>query len=316
MTSKKGFLQISFGWMFALIIGAFVLFLAIYFVVQFTGTQQQSQSGIASNDIGIILNPLETGFESGKKTTLELNTQTRINNNCSEEGNFGKQFLTVTQQSFGKWPDSGIKASFENKYVFSEDTIEGRNFILFVKPFELPYKIADLEYIIPKDKKYCFIDVDKLPEILGEIESLQLDNILNVTKQHQNDCPPNSEKVCFGSSSGCDISVNDQSGIVTKKEGSQTYTMVYTSPELMYAAIFSGPTLYECQLSRLILRQKQLASIYSQEALYVSREECNSNLELNRILSYPYNNPYQLRGLATLAEDIQKANDNGDCSLW
>ena len=52
MKGKKGFLQISFAWLFALIVGAFVLFLAIYSITKIISTENTAQDAKASKQIG------------------------------------------------------------------------------------------------------------------------------------------------------------------------------------------------------------------------------------------------------------------------
>ena len=70
--NKRGFLQISFAWLFAIIIGAFILVLAIYASTKIIKTEQLSLDAKTAKEIGVLLNPLETGFETGKTTSIKL----------------------------------------------------------------------------------------------------------------------------------------------------------------------------------------------------------------------------------------------------
>lgn len=312
---KKGFLEISFAWLFALIVGAFVLFLAIYFVVKFIDVEQETQGAVTSTDIGIILNPLETGVEESKTTYLEMPVKTRIINGCSALGNFGTQTLRTSQMSFGKWTETNIKAEFQNKYIFSESNVEGEEFILFVKSFDFPFKVADLIYIIPKDKNYCFIGAPG--DITKEIRDLNLVNVYNVT--NRNSCPPESEKVCF-STSMCesrDTKVNLQVATPTVKKGNNI-SMVVDNSSLMYAAIFSDNPTYECQLERLILRQKQLLNIYNKKSAIVSLSNCDSNLNLAALSSLmnTYNSSDDMARITLTIRDIERLNSDSGCKLW
>ena len=56
----------SFTWLFAIIVGGFILFLAIYAVITIKPSQQLEQDVKLGKEIGNILNLLETGFESIK----------------------------------------------------------------------------------------------------------------------------------------------------------------------------------------------------------------------------------------------------------
>ena len=57
---KKGFLQISFAWLFAIIVGIFILFLAIYGVTKLINVGQYQIDSETAKNLGILLNPLET----------------------------------------------------------------------------------------------------------------------------------------------------------------------------------------------------------------------------------------------------------------
>ena len=88
-------------------------------------------------------------------------------------------------------------------------------------------------------------------------------------------CPLLSLKVCFNGEN-CDINVNYITGIVSKKSDNSTVT--FYSDALMYGAIFSDKTTYECQLKRLMERETQLSSLYIKKANTLSQIGCNSNL--------------------------------------
>ena len=153
--NKKGFLQISFAWLFAIIVGAFILFLAIYAVTKIINTEGKVQTAKTSQEIGILLNPLETGFEDVRSTSISFPTETRIYNKCDVYGNFGKQRIQIEQKSFNKWVKTDIEATFQNKYIFSEIYTEGKKFYLFSKPFEFPFKVTDLIIITSASDEYC-----------------------------------------------------------------------------------------------------------------------------------------------------------------
>ncbi|MBU2104378.1 MAG: hypothetical protein KKF67_01205, partial [Nanoarchaeota archaeon] len=158
MKNKRGALDISFAWLFAIIIGGFILFLAVYAAIKLIGTEQTIQDAKTGKEIGVLLNPLETSFESGKTSLLTMPVETRIYNKCNNQGTFGRQIIQVSQKSFNKWTETNIDVGFSNKYLFSEKYAEGKKFYLFPKPFEFPFKVADLTIIIPKDKNYCFVN--------------------------------------------------------------------------------------------------------------------------------------------------------------
>ena len=77
---KKGYLQISFAWLFAIIVGGFILVLAIYTVIQIIDSENMVIDAKTGKEIGILLNPLETGFEEGKTSSFTVPVETRIFN--------------------------------------------------------------------------------------------------------------------------------------------------------------------------------------------------------------------------------------------
>lgn len=306
MNDKKG-VEFTFTWLFAMIVGMTILFLAIYAAVRITQTQETVIDASTAKEIGILLNPLETGFESAKTTSLILPKETRIYNKCNNNGNFGRQVISLSQKSFNKWTDTNIDVGFSNKYIFSDGFVEGKRFNIFSKPFEFPFKISDVIYITSADKKYCLDDAPE--EIKDELSSLGQENI------YLEDCPANSVKVCFSGS--CDVRVDYSSKYVEK--GNEK--MHFANDALMYAAIFSEPDVYECQLKRLMQRETQLIEIYNKKAEIVSAKGCNSDVEnelsaLSSTISEIKNSENINTAVVSDVEKIKNDNEVSLCKLW
>ncbi len=307
--NKKGYLEISFGWLFAIIVGVAILFLAIYFSVKLTGIGEKTLDAKTGKEIGILLNPLETGFESARTTYITFPVNTRIYNKCSKNGYFGKQIIQISQRSFNKWTETEVSVSFENKYLFSNGIVEGRKDYLFSKPFNFPFKVADLIYITSSTENYCFRDSPE--EIQQEISNLNQANL------KAENCTPSQINVCFQRGPNCDIVIDYNTKTVSKNNTQ----ISFEGDALMYAAIFSEVEIYECQLQRLMRRIVSLASIYGSKGSFVSREGCNSNLEYDLlILSNMASNLGSSRDLKLLSlgvEEIQDKNEaNSGCKLW
>ena len=307
--NKKGFLQISFAWLFALIIGAFILFLAIYASTKIVKTEQLSLDAETAKEIGVLLNPLETGFETGKTTSIKLPSETRIHNRCNNDGFFGRQIIRVSQKSFDEWSDTNVNVGFSNKHIFSENYVEGKKFFIFSKPFNFPFKVADLIYITSSEKKYCFSNAPK--EIENEISNLNQENLFS------DSCPSESIRVCFASGSSCDIVVNYGARYVDKNNE----RMYFYSNSLMYAAVFSDKEIYECQLKRVMQRGEQLALIYKDKAQFISREGCTTNLdqellELSNVENQLDNSQNLNNYMINLANELETKNNLEECKLW
>ena len=88
---RRGYLQVSFAWLFAIIAGIFILFLAIYMAVRVVETGTYQIDSKTAKNLGILLNPLETSIESAEKNKIILPVETRIYNECYENGVFGEQ---------------------------------------------------------------------------------------------------------------------------------------------------------------------------------------------------------------------------------
>jgi hypothetical protein len=306
---KSGFLQISFAWLFAIIVGAFILFLAIYATTKVMKTGTEISDVKMAKEIGILLNPLETSFETGKSASFELPVESRIYNECNAtRGMFGRQTIRVWQKSFDKWSESDVGVSFLNKYIFSDRYEEGEIFYLFSKPFGFPFKVSDVIYMSSSLKKYCFVDAPE--KIENEISSLSQPNLF------LENCPENSINVCFESGGDCDILVSENSNYVEKNRE----RMYFNDDALMYAAIFSDVEVYECQLNRLMQRARSLSLLYADKINFVSRVGCNSNLKSDLLelgsRANDFESSIEIISDSRLIEEIDEKNDLADCKLW
>jgi len=308
MRNKKAFLQISFAWLFAIIIGAVILFLAIYLSTKLIRTEQTSMDAQTGKQIGILLNPLETSFETGKTTSLSLPVETRIYNKCNTNGVFGKQIIQISQKSFNKWTETDIDIGFSNKYIFSEAYVEGKKFYIFSKRFDFPFKVADLIYITPSLEKYCFIEAPD--DIEKEISDLKQENLL------VKDCADSENiQICFNNDA-CDINVNYDRKYVEKNNE----IVRFEGDALMYAAIFASPEIYECQLKRLMQRMENLALLYRDKASFISGTGCHSNLNLLNLINAAgvgkLSSSEELSSINNVVEEIKEKNDLAECTLW
>lgn len=299
----RGYLQISFTWLFSIIAGAIILFLVIFMTSKLIGTEQMTLDAKTGKEIGVLLNPVEMGFGSAKSTTITMPVETRIIAKCEEDNKFGKQIINLSQKSFGKWTKTDIEVKFINKYIFSENP-EGKTFYIFAKPFELGFKVADLIYMTSSEKEYCFKNAPE--NIKDEIEFLNQKNLVT------ENCQGDSIKICFSGS--CDIEVNYNSKYVVK-QGNRMY---FSDDVLMYAAIFSDREVYECQIKRLMQRAGNLALLYEDKANFVSNRECNSNLNLLELKSAAKNlgSSANLKLVSDIAEEINDLNKLAECRLW
>ena len=319
--NKKAYLEISFSWMFAIIVGVIILFLAIYFLTSFIKTGQKEQELKASKEIGILLNPLEIGFEQGKQTKLTTSVNTRINPSCDLSGNFGRQRISVKEETYGKWSESDDRVVFQNKYVFSEENVEGKQFYLFSKSFESPFKVSSIIYLFPTKESYCFIDAPS--NIEDEIKNLNFENIFLEDSLNPGDCSGDETQVCFNSYEECNINVDYSEGQGKITKGEQN--LYFYDDSLMYAAIFSNQETYECQLRRLLMRTKILTQIYNSKLTLSSLSDCQNYLSTdltlfeNKINAYLIDDERTSSSLEDIFKDAKILNRNNrysNCRLW
>lgn len=318
--NNRGQMDTSFAWIFAIIVGAVILFLAIYGVSKFMNLAGTEQSAESAKQIDILLNPLESGYETGQKVVIYAPVETRIFSYCTLDDEFGKQKIQTLQNTYNKWTPTGVNITSRNKYIFTENPSEGKKFTVFSKQYEFPsensydfaFKVADLIYIIPYDKKYCFSDAPD--EIKTEIKNLNAENLL------AENCPEESRGICYNNEGAdCYMEVDYNNGIGVVEKNSKE--MHFNNDASMYAAIFSDYGLYECQMGRVMKRAEQLVAIYEEKSQLEKTQGCNSEMEsdlfvFENILKN-YENSENLYIVTNAAKQLNKQNGRaGECKLW
>ena len=310
LKDRFGALEISFGWLFAIVAGGVILFLAIYLGSQIIGSSDETVSAEVGEEINILLNPLETSFETAQTTSITINLDTRINNICSNETPFGKQSLNIDQKRFREWTETNTRVSSYNKYIFSKSQTEGKTFYLFSKPFDFPFKIANLIYLTSADDVYCFTNAPA--SIKQEILNLNQNNLI------VDNCTKGNIKVCF--SGTCEIEVDYSDKEVRKGKNIFYFEDIGDSNALMYAAIFSDKEIYECQVQRLMLRLKELSFIYYGKEILTRKIGCDegTGIVLTELSNFAdeINDSRDLQSLKIIADDVEEKNNARRCLLW
>lgn len=333
LDSKRGY-EFGFAWLFAIIIGAVVIFLAIYIAVQIVQTKQLEQETFQGKQIGVLLTPVETNLEQAKSAIISVPDETKVFNGCENPslGNpFGSQKISVaTKKAFSdEWDDSqGIESTFHNKYLFSDSPVQSdKEFYALSKPFKLPFKIADLIILLNDKQKYCF-DQNTIPyEVKKELNDLAIPSI-EIKPLSQ--CSQESLTVCFSSS--CDISVsidgNSKQGTVIHKNIPPIYYINSLGSDkfgMMYSAIFSDSTIYNCQVQRLMAHVSLLSKIYDANLDYLdpisscSFSGLNNALEALRTSASTASsqlNKNALQDVYEKAEEVWNQNERITCKLF
>lgn len=309
---KKG-LEFSFAWLFATIVGAAILFIAIYAVVDVIDRGEQRANAELTSEIGILLNPIEIGLEDGKSFEIGFPQETRVFNSCRDVGNFGQQIISASYKTNFKndFGNPEVEKIFYDRYLFSDRFEQGSNLHIFVKPLEMPFKVGSLIYVYSED--YCFINPPS--EIENEITDLDIKGIM--FSSSLSECSRDSIKVCFSGNiftSGCDINVDTGSETVTHRAGEG---VGYYGNSLLYGAIFAEPEIYECQLKRLMKRAGELAQLYaSKSALGSGCGESLANDLKNYASESQIENSGEIDQITFKSENLRRTNERLTCKFF
>lgn len=326
LKTKKGF-EMTFGMLFSIIAGAVILFLAIYasskFIVPFGKYYDYTE---AAKQISNYLNPVYSGAASAYLTHVDFKRETRIFLGCEETSKnspyFGRETIAFSEESGigGKWAEPGAEISRYNKYIFSDNLSQGKIYSLFTVPLYAGFKADDL--IMAFMQKYCFVSPPE--QIRSEIEDLG-SSAINVTNNIAH-CPANSYRVCFGENPKCNVSVI---GLCTDSFCENPYDYGYITKNgqtmnyygnLIYAAIFSSPEIYECNVKRLGKKIAELGKVYLNKISIVSKENCNSAIgdDLNRIITIAKNvkKSRDILDIYPISKQMDDLNNVADCKIY
>jgi len=311
---KRG--QFNFAWMFAIIVGGAILFLAIFGAMRTGDTYRFQADTEIAKSLSVITDPLQAGFAEGSYGKISFRQETRINNICLG-GGFGKNDISVsTRSNIGEaWNLPGGATSIHNKYFFSNEASSGLEYYVFSKPFNFPYEISDLIFMTVDN--YCFLNApEEIADIVVgmNIENIEVDNCTLI----------NPVNVCFGVGDDCDVmvygscgsrcdSIYDE-GTVSKSGGDMKYV-----GNLMYAAIFSDKLIYDCNVERLMYRNGKIAEEFVAKADLMDARGCNTNLRSDLAVwgGLTINaTSNDLIGLRSMAENMDSKNDRELCGVW
>lgn len=321
----------AFNWIFALIIGAAILFIAVVFSGKLIETKGYETSAETAANFDFLLNPFASIGALGEVSmtkTISMPYETIAEISCDDENQeLGEQELMLkTKTAFGKWSSFIEEKPVYDKYIFAE-TLEGKKFDVFSKSFNIPFRIDDLIYLI--DENYCFNNAPA--EINNEVASLNLAFL----KTSESNCAEKSKNVCFntgtGASEACNVFVKcldeDEKcdyGYVEKQEDGKTKKLYFAGQTLMYAAVFSSKENYECNFDRLMSRLILLDEIYENKANSLEVKGCamENSYSLLQDLSAKAQeaktskNTNSMENLYKSSQTLDDANINLYCSIF
>ena len=242
--------------------------------------------------------------ESKAAEKISFKKETRINNNCNDF-EFGRNDISVsTESGVGeRWKEAGGEIAVKDKYIFSSSE-QGKNYYVFSKAFEFPYKISDLIFL--SSKEYCFIDAPA--SIVRDIEGLGVKNIKT------ENCSAGAVEVCFNSDCDIKVSGDDKDGIVVKDDGRYEYV-----GNLLYGAIIADKDIYDCNVKRLLYRAGMIADVYIDAGQAREARGIGTNL-IPHLIFYKAvimnASSDDLISLRRVAEDMDRVNNKEVVGLW
>lgn len=304
---NKKAIEMGFNWLFAIIAGAVILFIAIYATSKIIGTGTQYTQTESAARLSNLLS--EAGIASGKSNIIEFSKETRTYYGCDIESDFGRNTIAFSEKLFNKWSEKGGEITVNNKYIFANEVEEGELYVSS-QPFFMPFKVADLIFI--STDKYCFVEPPN--DIESDISNL--DNVKLIDSSE--DCE--GIRVCFtmgySSTANCNITVIGDDVEFSRGTVKKNGKGMYYTDGLLYGAIFSNEKIYECNVKRLMKKFNELAEIYDEKMNII---QCGENLKSELlIMKNDANNldsSSDLQSLAMLAKSIDQKN-KGNCNVY
>jgi len=315
---RKKRADFNFVWIFAIIAGVAILFLALYGAIKGIEVKTAEQGAEAAKEISILTDPMQAGFAQASYGQISFTQDAIINNKCYNEDGFGKNDISVMISSgIGKkWGEITPATSVHNKYIFSSNN-SGKVFHVFSKSFEFPFKVSDIIFVTSNN--YCFIDPPSY--IADEIEGLKIKNIHVGSIEN---CSEKDTRVCFAPGFACDMVVYGncvgcknifEEGYVIKNNSQASYVGA-----LMYGAIFSDFSDYNCNVQRLLFRAGKIADLYSKKIDILRTRGIDSNIQpdLNSFSSVAMNaSEKDLVQLSEMAKQLDKNKEKESrIDLW
>ena len=310
----------AFAWVFSLIIGAFILFFAFFFVGRLSQTSQQYGQAVYTTSLDTLLEPFTSSLASGQSDIIKLQKGTQLKAECYYDmkgRSFGKSILKARPPSMTKSQGYSFDKLVYDKYIFSRELKLGNGKLFVISmPFEMPFRIADLTMLIGDN--YCFVSLPyKYNQTLWELS----ENVSNAGLKFQfpnsvDKCDDNTMKVCW-TNDDCDVKIKgDNPGTVKFRHDANAYPWI---GNMVYAAMFSDADVYNCSFKRLMLKAKTLTGLYKKQAALLGSKGCVTGLdssleELDGDLDNISN--LDMPKLWTDAQAIDAQNRYASCKLY
>jgi len=261
--SKKAVVEVQFGWIFVIIVGALILLFFLSVVKSTTKGSTEAKYLELKNHLSSMMSQSEV--DVGTTRTIGMPAIV-LGFDC---GGFGIKDSSDTDAD-----------QFPYKTFFSPNTVKGREIITYSKYWEMPYTVDYFVYVTSKEVRYNFVlgECNKSLNCLAFFQQFFKEFPANITFQVLNSSADvtennyykerfifinqNPETQSLDSSiismnnedvTAINISEKDPSITYFKKEGDKfkkNITTSYLGFPMLLGAIFSEAPLYKCNVNK------------------------------------------------------------------
>jgi len=310
--NKKGDI---FQWLFASLVGAVIIFIALYGVYRYINIERYRYDIELAKSLDVLMNPFETSLLEAQALQVKMPSETEFSIECNYEG-FGTQLIEMkTRSGVGKpWQGYSKPITINNKYIFTSKE-KGKELYIFSKSLKLPFKL-DLIYALLNE--YCFVTQ---PSQASEHIQKEL-KLLNITKvnvvKNKKDCENNSIVVELDVS--CEYNCEETLEGYVKKDDEKIRVK---GAALLYGAAFSSPEDYYCNTRRIAYRIGMLAMLHAKKADELGANGCAMgeikqklfNLA-NKAFTLAKQEQPSLEELEPYIEEVENENDFLPCHVF
>lgn len=281
MRDKKGL--VLFHWILILIVGAVIIIFGIMFASKTGMVEQKKQNIVVVEYLDLFFNPFaEIGsIAGGVGKSVELPYESEVNLRCVA----GEERLRIGEGS------KVAEKKIEN-FVYAPSKLKTKNFFVFSKPFEIPFRVGDLIFAFDSSQNFCLIydpydsaSSGIASEIDSDVRSSLLaagDNFVLCTKSNCCNSLDNPKVISFTSQKG-DVNIIGNGPLGEEfsygeidYNGTRSY---FIGTAMIEGAIFSDYEIYGCNFKRLMEKVSAITEIYAEKASFLDKTQtCSYNL--------------------------------------
>lgn len=241
LEQRKG-IEMTFNWIFSIIVGAIILTFFVYFAIQNTDLF----GNLSAKQVSLELDNAFSGFQTTLvETNLEFNKPIKLEFKCENITGDVKENILIN--------DKG-KSILRDKIIFAPDKMEDTKFLLFTSEWKVPYKIANFIFLTSPKEQY---DLENEPSDFEFVSDSNVGRKIEFNKNSAK-CTTDSEKVIINYQID---EYNEYYGWICNSNGEYGFY----GKAMIYAVIFSY-NFDDCLYSLMIEKLNLVSSLYGEKA--------------------------------------------------